>query len=114
MSEHLPSDLRVAVDGAIPPSAIDAPRLVLVRKLNHYGEPVGDFAYVAYWASDGDPARQDEHASYLARAVNNYAALAECAEVLRAGIHDGRLQSFSDRERFRDAARAALSKLGQL
>lgn len=75
MSEQRPSKKLVAVDGELKPSDIDAPRLVLIRKLNSRGDPVGDFAYVAYWATDGNPAEQDRHAELIADAVNGWQLL---------------------------------------
>lgn len=75
MAEQRPSKKLVAVDGELKPSDIDAPRLVLIRKLNSRGDPVGDFAYVAYWATDGNPAEQDRHAELIADAVNGWQLL---------------------------------------
>lgn len=38
------------------------------------------------------------------------AAAPELMEVLKAAIHDGRLQTFEDRDRFRQAAKKAIAK----
>lgn len=103
-----PSKKLVAVDGELKPSDIDAPRLVLIRKLNSRGEPVGDFAYVAYWATDGNPAKQDQHAELIAAAVNGWQPLHDEIERLRA-LHDAYVMAAAkhaqELERQRDDAR---------
>lgn len=80
---QVPSKKLVVVDGELKPGDIDAPRLVLIRKLNSRGEPVGDFAYVAYWATDGNPAEQDQHAELIAAAVNGWQPLHDEIESLQ-------------------------------
>jgi hypothetical protein len=87
----------VAVDGELKPGDIDAPRLVLIRKLNSRGQPVGDFAYVAYWATDGNPAQQDEHAELIADAVNGWQPLHDEIERLQRELNE----ALKDAERYR-------------
>lgn len=85
-TEQVPSKKLVVVDGELKPGDIDAPRLVLIRKLNSRGEPVGDFAYVAYWATDGNPAEQDAHAELIAAAVNGWQPLHDEIERLQRQV----------------------------
>jgi hypothetical protein len=88
MTDSRTSKKLVAVDGELKPGDIDAPRLVLIRKLNSRGDPVGDFAYVAYWATDGNPAQQDQHAELIAAAVNGWQPLHGEIERLQRELAD--------------------------